>query len=363
MTKIQVISGFLGAGKTTWIKKVLGEALGNEKIVLIENEFGDIGIDSGFLRNAGVEIKEMNSGCICCSLVGDFEESLKLVINEHKPTHIIIEPSGVGKLSDVIKAVENVKEYCNLEVVAPITIVDAKKCKMYMKNFSEFFNNQIENASVVLLSHHDTLDSSKLDEVVKDIRAIHEDALIVTTSWDELDAAEINKVANEKNSMINSLMEEVTSSHDHDKHCCCHEHSHDDHCCCNKDEHNHNHDEHCSCHEHEHNHDHGGHCSCHEHGYHHHHADEVFDSWGVETSKKFVTTTVIELLKEMSTTENLGTVLRAKGIIEIEDGKWIEFDLVPDEVQYRGCKAAPIGQICVIGVGLMKEKIVERFMI
>ena len=377
MTKVDIFSGFLGAGKTTLIKKLIEEAYPGEKLVLIENEFGDIGIDGGFLKESGIQINEMNSGCICCSLVGDFAEALDKVIKEFAPDRILIEPSGVGKLSDVILAVENLHND-EIELNGFTTVVDAKKCKMYMKNFGEFFNNQIENASAVVLSHTAGLSEDKLDACVEMIRSLNHDAEIVTTEWDELTGKQILETMEKKSGIAAELAklaremeeehehhhhhhdddDEDDDDHDHDHEHCDHEHGH-----CEHDHHHHDHDhdhEHCD-HEHghcEHDHHHHDH---HGHEHHHHHADEVFQSVGVETSHKFTETQIAEALNKLSDFTTYGQVLRAKGIVEAEDGKWIHFDYVPGEVDVREGAAATTGMICVIGAGLEEDAVKELF--
>ena len=354
MTKIDIFSGFLGAGKTTLIKKLLNGGYNGEKLVLIENEFGEIGIDGEFLKDAGVNITEMNSGCICCSLVGDFTKALKKVIADFSPDRILIEPSGVGKLSDVISAI---KDLCdeNLILNSATCVVDAKKCKMYTKNFGEFFNNQIENAKCIILSHTDSLSEEKLHECIHLLKEKNKDAVIVSTVWDELsDEQIINAI--EGTSSIENDMHELEEHH-----CSCHHGHHHDHEC--KHEH-HNHDEHCECHKHDHNHDHnhGEHCSCghhhHEHE-HHHHADDVFSNVGIETAKKYEKEEISNILNELSD-EKYGTVLRAKGYVA-SSNDWIYFDYIPDSPDIRDGKPAVIGRICVIGTDLCEEKIKELF--
>ena len=391
MTKIDIFSGFLGAGKTTLIKKLLKEAYAGEKVVLIENEFGEIGIDGGFLQDAGIEITEMNSGCICCSLVGDFSKALAQVLEEYKPDRVIIEPSGVGKLSDVIRAVRGVEtESAKLNCFT--TVVDAGKCKMYMKNFGEFFNDQVEHASTVILSHTDVAKASKVEEAVKLVREHNAEAVIVTTPWTDIDGKEILAAMEERDTLAKELEElehehhehhhhhhehgEHEHHHEHGEHCTCgcHGHHHDDdgdeheHHCHHHDHdehehhcHHHDHDEHHHHHEHdehEHHHEHGEHCSCGCHDHDHHHADEVFSSYGVETAKKFTVdgiTAILEALDE----GDYGMILRAKGIVAAEDGKWIHFDYVPGEPDVRYGTPSVIGRLCVIGSGIDKEKIKE----
>ena len=340
MTKIDIFSGFLGAGKTTLIKKLIAEGYNKEKVVLIENEFGEVGIDGGFLRDAGIEITEMNSGCICCSLVGDFGEALKKVLAEFSPERIIIEPSGVGKLSDVIKAVLDIKDN-DLHLNGLTAIVDAKKCKMYMKNFGEFFNNQIENAKTVILSHTDGLLEEKITEAVALIREHNKDAVIVTTPWDKLSGEKILSAIEKENTLEEEMEKLMHENHHH------HHHEHDEECECGH-HHHHEHDEECGCGHHHHHHD--------------HHADEVFASWGIETTQKFKEEKIKEILEIFAKGTEYGMVLRAKGIVEAETGEWIHFDYVPGEADVRTGCAEVTGRICVIGAGIDKEKIRELFM-
>ena len=324
MTKIEIVSGFLGAGKTTLIKKLLKEAFAGEKLVLIENEFGEIGVDGGFLKEAGIEITEMNSGCICCSLVGDFGTALKEVLEKYSPDRVIIEPSGVGKLSDVVKAVEAVGEKVN----SSVTVVDGQKCNMYMKNFGEFFNNQIENAGTIVISRTQKMKEDKLAKCVAQIKEKNDRATIITTPWDEIDGKII----------VNAMEHiELEMHHDHDHH---HEHHH------------HDHDEYCTCGCHDH--DHG-------HGHHHHHADEVFSSWGVETPRKYTEEEIQVILKELSDNDDCGIILRAKGIVPCTDGTWLHFDMVPEEYELRHGEADYTGRICVIGSMLDKEELTKLF--
>lgn len=367
MTKIDIFSGFLGAGKTTLIKKLIEEAYQGEQIVLIENEFGEIGIDGGFLKEAGIQINEMNSGCICCSLVGDFGKALEKVMDEFHPERILIEPSGVGKLSDIITAVEGL----NIEDVMLngfTTVVDAKKCKMYMKNFGEFFNNQIEHASSIILSHTKGLSQDKLDQAVELIKEHNENATIIATDWDELDGKQILEAMENKDTLAAELahLEHEHEHHHHHEH----HHNHDEECCCGHDhEHEHEHEHHHHHHhdhdhEHEHHHDHDHECDdpdccCHDH--HHHHADEVFTSIGVETTHKFTVEMIGQALEELNHEDEYGTVLRAKGIVEGEDGKWIHFDYVPGEPDVRTGAASIIGRLCVIGADIDEEKIKKLF--
>ena len=368
MTKIDIFSGFLGAGKTTLIKKLIGEAYKGEKVVLIENEFGEIGIDGGFLKDAGIEITEMNSGCICCSLVGDFSEALKKVLDKFSPDRIVIEPSGVGKLSDVIRAVSTVVSE-NVVINSYTAVVDAKKCKMYMKNFGEFYNDQIESAKCIVLSHTGGMAQDKIESCISLIRNENENAVIVSTPWDELDGKQILAAmegAVTLKSEIDSLMSGGDTCpvcgghHDHDRHEPLH-HEHDEHCCDHDhDEHRHHHDEH----EHEHHHDHDGHCCCghdHEHDQGHHHADDVFVSWGAETTKKFTEDEIRNMLTELENERDYGIILRAKGIVAADDGEWIHFDYVPGEPDVRRGAADVIGRLCVIGSNINKEAIEKLF--
>ena len=367
MTKINVFSGFLGAGKTTLIKKLINEAYKGEKVVLIENEFGEIGIDGGFLKEAGIEITEMNSGCICCSLVGDFSEALKEVLKQFNPDRILIEPSGVGKLSDVIKAIKSINND-NVILESFTTVVDAKKCKIYMKNFGEFYNDQLENASCIILSHTSSIEEKKIAECVSLIRKVNEKAVIVSTPWDSLDGKQI---LDAMNGNLAELIEEDEACpeckchhehhHHHDEECECHHehhHHHEEECECHH-EHQHHHDEECGCH-HEHQHHHDEECGCgHHHG--HHHADEVFESWGVETVASYSEEKIKDALSELDDSEKFGTVLRAKGIVRATDGRWIHFDYIPGESDVRFGAADVIGRLCVIGSNINKTEIEKLF--
>ena len=382
MTKIDIVSGFLGAGKTTLIKKLLAEAFQGEKLVLIENEFGEISIDGGFLKESGVQISEMSSGCICCSLVGDFNKALKDVHQQFAPDRILIEPSGVGKLSDVIVAVENtVKDVPDMKLNSFVTVADATKVKVYMKNFGEFYNNQIESAGTIILSRTQKLTQEKLEAAVALLREKNPNAAILTTPWDELDGKTILS-AIEKVSLADELLERMQAEHaadeaahhhhDHDEdddheHCCHHDHEEHDHC-----HHDHDEDEHCHHHEHDHedhdehehhHHHHDGeecddpHCGYH---HHHHHADEVFTSWGVETVKVFTESELDAILTALDSGD-YGAILRAKGIVHSEDGKWLHFDFVPEEHQVRFGAADYTGRLCVIGSQLKEDKLAELF--
>ena len=359
MAKIDIISGFLGAGKTTLIKKLIAEAFEGEKLVLIENEFGEIGIDGGFLKEAGIQITEMNSGCICCSLVGDFGEALKEVLTKYSPDRVIIEPSGVGKLSDVVKAVKNIGD--EVQINSTATVVDASKCKMYMKNYGEFYNNQIEYAGTVILSRTQNVSADKLDACLKMIREKNEEASIITTPWDDIQGKNIVEAMEKVNSLEKELLEE--HEHHHDGECGCgHHHDYDHH------DHEHDHDGECGCghhHDHDHHdheHDHDGECGCgHHHDHHHHHADDVFTSWGVETAHKFTEEELTEILHKLAETKDYGDVLRAKGIVAAAEGEWFHFDLVPEETEIRRGAADFTGRICVIGADLKEDAIKELF--
>ena len=409
MTKIDIFSGFLGAGKTTLIKKLLTEAMDASKVVLIENEFGEIGIDGGFLKEAGVEIKEMNQGCICCSLVGDFGASLAEVLDKYQPERILIEPSGVGKLSDVMKAVQDVDS--NVEVVlnSAVVVVDANKCKMYAKNFGEFFLNQIEHAGTIILSRTAGISESKLSAAMEIIRAHNEKATVITTPWDELDGKKILETIEKAKDLEAELMAEVANHHhehdenctcgchehhhhDHEEHECCHEHHHHDHeehecchehhhdheeheCChehhhhdheeheCCHEHHHHDHEEHECCHEHHHHHEHDENCTCgcHEHGHDHHHADEVFTSWGMETPTAYTADEIEVILKKLEEEETYGMILRAKGMVPAGDGTWVNFDYVPGESNVRKGAAEVTGKICVIGSKLQEDNLKKLF--
>ena len=416
MVKIDIISGFLGAGKTTLIKKLLKEAFEGEQVVLIENEFGEIGIDGGFLKDAGIEIREMNSGCICCSLVGDFGASLKEVVEKYHPDRILIEPSGVGKLSDVIKAVQGVEEDVDIQLNSYTTVVDAKKCKMYMRNFGEFFDNQVQYAGAIIMSRTDIVDEKKAMESMELLRSINEKAAIITTPIEKLDGKKILEVMEHPVSLADELLKEEHEHHhhahddecgcghdhdhehhDHDDECGCghdhdhehHHHDHDDECGCGHDHdhehhHHHDHDDECGCghdhdhehhhhdhdecgcghdHDHEHHHhDHDDECGCgHHHDHHHHHADEVFTSWGRETIKKFTREGLEKMLESLSASEEYGVILRAKGMLPAEDGTWIYFDMVPEETEIREGSPEYTGRLCVIGSKLNEEKLVKLF--
>ncbi len=416
MTKIDIISGFLGAGKTTFIKKLLQEAIKGEQVVLIENEFGQIGIDGGFLKDSGIEIREMNSGCICCSLVGDFGKSLEEVLTKYKPERVIIEPSGVGKLSDVMNAVRDVAKNLDVKLNSAVTIVDATKCKMYMKNFGEFFNNQIENAGTIVMSRTDVADAKKVHADVDLLREHNKDASIVTTPIDQLTGAQLLELIEKPDTMMEELLAQVKEEHahhhhhDHDGHCGCgcedhdheheehehhHHHDHDEECGCEDHEHehhhhhdhneecgcedhdhehehhhHHDHDEECGCedhdheHEHHHHHDHDEECSCgcHDHDHHHHHADEVFSSWGLETIDACTKDQLTAILEELAYGNEYGDVLRAKGMLPGEkEGEWYYFDMVPEQYEIRTGAPDYTGKVCVIGANLKEEALKEAF--
>ncbi len=374
MAKIDIISGFLGAGKTTLIKKLLSEALKGQQVVLIENEFGEIGIDGGFLKDAGVNITEMNSGCICCSLVGDFGTALKDVITKFNPDRIIIEPSGVGKLSDVIKAVQGVAEDAPIELNSLVTVADANKCKMYMKNFGEFYNNQVESAHTIVLSRTQNMKQDKLEACVAMIREHNKDAAVITTPWDELTGEQLLAAMEKPVSLADMVMaeEEICPvcgghhDHDHDDHDHEHEHEHhhdhDDHD--HEHEHHHDHDDHDHEHDHHHDHDHDDHCGCDHDHHHHHHADEVFTSWGKETPRKYTKKEVETILKALSADNNeYGIILRAKGMLPSQDGTWIYFDMVPEEYEIREGQPEYTGRLCVIGSKIDEAKLEKLFML
>ena len=370
MTKIDIFSGFLGAGKTTLIRKLIAEGYKNEKLVLIENEFGEIAIDGGFLKDAGVQITEMNSGCICCTLVGDFTKALKKVMDEYAPDRIIIEPSGVGKLSDVAHAVEQVE---GAHIGARVTVVDAGKCRMYMRNFGEFFNDQVENADLIVMSRTDTASAEKILAATELLKQLNAKAGLISTPWDKLSGEQIVEA------MEHNALHEELEHMEHEHH---HEHDHEHH---HHDHDDHEHDEHCTCgchdhddddehdHEHHHDHDHEEHehdehctCGCHDHDHdhehhHHHHADEVFTSWGMETPRKFTESVLRGILSALEDEAKYGVILRAKGIVDAEDGDWLYFDYVPGEVDIRRGGAAVTGRFCVIGSKLNEQALKELF--
>ena len=386
MTKIDVISGFLGAGKTTFIKKLLEEAVAKEQVVLIENEFGEIGIDGGFLKDSGIEIREMNSGCICCSLVGDFGKSLEEVITTYHPQRVIIEPSGVGKLSDVMKAVRDVAVHLDVELNSSVTVVDVKKCKMYMKNFGEFFNNQIEYAGNIVLSRTDIADKDKVEAAVAMIREHNAEATIITTPIDQLTGEQLLEIIEKPDTMMADLLAQVQAEyqehdhhhhdhHDHDHHHHDHDHheghehhheEHDHH----HEEHDHHHEDDCGCHDHghdhheahAHHHEDGCDCGCHDHDHHHHHADEIFTSWGLETTIPCTREKLEVILEKLAETTAYGEVLRAKGMLPSEEpGKWLYFDLVPEQYEIREGSPDFTGRVCVIGARLKEDELNQVF--
>ena len=376
MTKIDIVSGFLGAGKTTLIKKLLNEALKDSKVVLIENEFGEIGIDGGFLKDAGIEIKEMNSGCICCSLVGDFGTSLKEVMKTYQPERILIEPSGVGKLSDVMKAVQDVIDEHEVVLNSAVAVVDASKCKMYIKNFGEFFINQIEHAGTIILSRTGNISEDKLKKAVELIREHNTKATIITTPWDELDGKDILATIEGAADLEAELMAELKEQrehdhehhhHDHDGECCHHDHDHqhedeEEH---EHEHHHHDHDGECCHHDHDHHHEHGEDCTCgchdHDHDHHHHHADEIFGSWGMETPDQYSKEDLEKILEALGDDDRYGMVLRAKGMVPCTEGGFIYFDYVPGESNIRPGKPDVTGKFCVIGSKLKEEALKELF--
>ena len=379
MTKVDIISGFLGAGKTTLISKLLKEALNGEQVVLIENEFGEIGIDGGFLKDSGVEIREMNSGCICCSLVGDFGTSLKEVVDKYHPDRIIIEPSGVGKLSDVIKAVKDLHIENEIKLNSASTVADASKCKVYMKNFGEFFNNQIEHAGTIILSRTQNISEEKLNKAIELIRQLNPNAHIITTPWDDIEGTQIlgamENVTNLELEMLAEAAEKAHAEHEHHHHdgeCCGHdhaehEHHHHDGECCGHDHDEHEHHHHngeCCGHDHDHEHDHhhhDGECGCGHHHEGHHHADEVFTSWGTETPNKYDKATLDDILDTLANSDEFGRILRAKGMLPTQEGTWMYFDLVPGEYEIREGKPDFTGRICVIGAELKEDELKKLF--
>ena len=367
MTKIDIISGFLGAGKTTFIKKMIDEAFQGEQIVLIENEFGEVGIDGGFLKDAGIQITEMNSGCICCSLVGDFGKNLNEVITKYHPDRILIEPSGVGKLSDVMKSVIDIEKEQDVKLNALVTVVNALKASKQMKAFGEFFNNQIEYATTVILSRSQNATPEQLEFCVKQIQKLNPNAAIITTDWNAIGGEQILKVMEGQDNLEMKVLAEARHAQDEEEHE--HEHHHHDH---DHEEHEHHHDHDHEEHEHHHDHDHEEHehhhehgenctCGCHDHEHHHHHADEVFTSWGKETAHKYTEEELDFILKALSETEGYGIILRAKGIIQMADGTWKQFDMVPGEYETRKGQAGYTGRLCVIGTNLKEEELKKLF--
>ncbi len=386
MTKIDVVSGFLGAGKTTLIKKLLKEALADEQVVLIENEFGEIGIDGGFLKDAGIEIKEMNSGCICCSLVGDFGTSLKEVLSKYKPDRILIEPSGVGKLSDVVKAIKSADLGDDVVLNSAVVVIDASKTKMYVKNFGKFYVNQVEHAGTIILSRTDKMSDEKLKEAVDILREHNQTATIVTTPWNDIDGKAIEETIEGKVDLAAQLMAEYKEDHEHHHHhhedgeeCHCHDHDHDHHHHdhdedheCHHHDHDHEHHDHDENHEHHHDHDHEHHhhhedgeeCCCHDHDHHHeghHHADEIFTSWGFETPSKYSKDDIENILKALDDRDTYGFVLRAKGMVQSPEGGWVYFDYVPEESNVREGSPQPTGRFCVIGSDLKEDNLKSLF--
>ena len=391
MTKVDIISGFLGAGKTTFIKELVNRVYAGEKLVLIENEFGEIGIDGGFLKDAGIEITEMNSGCICCTLVGDFSKALQQVLDQYHPDRVIIEPSGVGKLSDIVKAIEDVKKDADIEIDGRITVVDGKKAKMYLKNFGEFFEDQVQHASTIVVSRTQLMTDEKLEDCINLLRAENEHAAIISTPWDALSTEAIKRALAHRTGQEDLFEDdhdhehhhdhghECGCGHDHDHHhdhdhdhgheCGCghdhdhdHHHDHDHECGCGHDhdhEHHHDHDHECGC-GHEHHHDHDHECGC-GHDHHHHHADEVFTSWGKETAHKYTEEELDYILKALSETDAYGTILRSKGIIAMADGSWKQFDLVPEEYEVRAGQPDYTGRLCVIGTDIKEDELMKLF--
>ncbi len=357
MTKIDIISGFLGAGKTTFIKKMLEEVFQNEKVVLVENEYGEVGIDGGFLKDSGIEIKELNSGCICCSLVGDFSRSLKEVVETYHPDRILIEPSGVGKLSDVLASVQEMEEYEDIKVNALVTVANVLKVTKQMRAFGEFFRNQVENAATIVLSRTQNATPEKLEACVKELQAVNPKAAIITTPWDEITGEQILNVIEQHNDLLTQMLEEAKAhhheehhhDHDHDHDCCDHDHDHEHH-------HHEDHDHHHADHDHDHDHD----CCGHDH-HDHHHADEIFTSWGKETPHKYTKEEIESIMKTLSETEDYGVILRAKGMVPAQDGTWIYFDMVPGEYELRQGEPDYTGRLCVIGTNVKEDELEKLF--
>lgn len=378
MTKVDIISGFLGAGKTTFIKQLINQVYAGDKLVLIENEFGEIGIDGGFLKDAGVEITEMNSGCICCTLVGDFSRALQKVLDEYQPDRVIIEPSGVGKLSDIVKAIEDVKEVADIEISGKIAVVDGKKAKLYLKNFGEFFEDQVKHASTIVISRTQMMTDEKVEECVRMLREENAEATIISTPWQQLGKDAILHALEHAEIHVehDHHHEHHHHGHEHDDECCGHEHHHEHQHhghdeCCEQDHHHehhhhgHEHDGECCGHDHHHHH-HDHECGCghdHHHDHHHHHADEVFTSWGRETAHKYTDEELDFIVKTLSETNAYGTVLRAKGIVAMTDGSWKQFDLVPEESEVREGQADYTSRICVIGTDLKEADLAKLFSI
>lgn len=357
MTKIDIISGFLGAGKTTFIKKMLEEVFQNEKVVLVENEYGEVGIDGGFLKDSGIEIKELNSGCICCSLVGDFSRSLKEVVETYHPDRILIEPSGVGKLSDVLASVQEMEEYEDIKVNALVTVANVLKVTKQMRAFGEFFRNQVENAATIVLSRTQNATPEKLEACVKELQAVNPKAAIITTPWDEITGEQILNVIEQHNDLLTQMLEEAKAHHHEEHH---HDHDHDHDCCDHDHDHEHyhheDHDHHHADHDHDHDHD----CCGHDH-HDHHHADEIFTSWGKETPHKYTKEEIESIMKTLSETEDYGVILRAKGMVPAQDGTWIYFDMVPGEYELRQGEPDYTGRLCVIGTNVKEDELEKLF--
>lgn len=357
MTKIDIISGFLGAGKTTFIKKMLEEVFQNEKVVLVENEYGEVGIDGGFLKDSGIEIKELNSGCICCSLVGDFSRSLKEVVETYHPDRILIEPSGVGKLSDVLASVQEMEEYEDIKVNAFVTVANVLKVTKQMRAFGEFFRNQVENAATIVLSRTQNATPEKLEACVKELQAVNPKAAIITTPWDEITGEQILNVIEQHNDLLTQMLEEAKAHHHEEHH---HDHDHDHDCCDHDHDHEHHHHEDHDHHHEDHDHDHDHDCCGHDH-HDHHHADEIFTSWGKETPHKYTKEEIESILKTLSETEDYGVILRAKGMVPAQDGTWIYFDMVPGEYELRQGEPDYTGRLCVIGTNVKEDELEKLF--
>ncbi len=357
MTKIDIISGFLGAGKTTFIKKMLEEVFQNEKVVLVENEYGEVGIDGGFLKDSGIEIKELNSGCICCSLVGDFSRSLKEVVETYHPDRILIEPSGVGKLSDVLASVQEMEEYEDIKVNALVTVANVLKVTKQMRAFGEFFRNQVENAATIVLSRTQNATPEKLEACVKELQAVNPKAAIITTPWDEITGEQILNVIEQHNDLLTQMLEEAKAHHHEEHH---HDHDHDHDCCDHDHDHEHHHHEDHDHHHEDHDHDHDHDCCGHDH-HDHHHADEIFTSWGKETPHKYTKEEIESIMKTLSETEDYGVILRAKGMVPAQDGTWIYFDMVPGEYELRQGEPDYTGRLCVIGTNVKEDELEKLF--
>ena len=357
MTKIDIISGSLGAGRTTFIKKMLEEVFQNEKVVLVENEYGEVGIDGGFLKDSGIEIKELNSGCICCSLVGDFSRSLKEVVETYHPDRILIEPSGVGKLSDVLASVQEMEEYEDIKVNALVTVANVLKVTKQMRAFGEFFRNQVENAATIVLSRTQNATPEKLEACVKELQAVNPKAAIITTPWDEITGEQILNVIEQHNDLLTQMLEEAKAHHHEEHH---HDHDHDHDCCDHDHDHEHHHHEDHDHHHEDHDHDHDHDCCGHDH-HDHHHADEIFTSWGKETPHKYTKEEIESILKTLSETEDYGVILRAKGMVPAQDGTWIYFDMVPGEYELRQGEPDYTGRLCVIGTNVKEDELEKLF--